>query len=176
MDIKHYIENTSLTLQQIAGTCNCSINKVRTVWMTYSKEFRQVRKVNNYRLSKLGTANPMKGKTGTQHHNYKGVVADGKGYLLILKPEWYTGRKGSKHIFHHHYVACKALGLTAMPKGYVVHHCDEDKQNNSFDNLVLLTMSEHTALHQVLEGATTISKESTLKWVEARRSGKPDMI
>ena len=32
----------------------------------------------------------------------KGIVADGKGYLMILKPSWYTGRKGCKHIFYHH--------------------------------------------------------------------------
>ena len=86
---------------------------------------------------------------------------------MVLKPEWYTGRKKSKHVFVHHIVVCAALGLTEIPKGWVVHHCDENPMNNVFDNLVLMTMTDHGRLHKTLESATTISKESTLKWVEA---------
>ena len=104
---------------------------------------------------------------GYKHHSYKGVVADGRGYWMVLKPEWYTGRKKSKHVFVHHIVMCAALNLTEIPKGWVVHHCDENPENNVFDNLVLMTITDHGRLHKTLEGATTISKESTLKWVEA---------
>ena len=82
------------------------------------------------------------------------------------RPDWYTGRKGCKHVFTHHLVVCKHLGLTAIPKGWVVHHCDFNPHNNEFNNLVLMTMRDHNKLHRFLAGATTISKESTLKWVE----------
>ena len=161
-------EETDLTLQAIADELGFSFKQVFTyVQKYYTKEIRDQRKKKSYSNSKLGAKNPMLGKTGTAHHTYKGVVGDSKGYLLVLKPEWYTGRKGSRHVFQHHVVVCEAMGLTAIPKGWVVHHVDKNPHNNRFDNLVLLTMSDHCRLHRLLEGATTISKESTLKWVEA---------
>ena len=177
MDItKHYIENTELTLQQIADTIGSTYKRVYRVWKTYPNEFRKSRKVNSYRKSKLGDLNPMTGKRGTDHPNYKGVVADGKGYLMVLKPTWYTGRKRSKHVFQHQVVVCEQLGLTQIDAGMCVHHCDHNPQNNNFDNLVLLSLDEHTQLHKELGRATTISKESTLKWVEAHRAAKAVMI
>ena len=164
--IKKLIEETDLTLEQIAKQLGLGYKRVYNVWRTYPKDYRTNRKTLNYRRSKLGVNNPMTGKTGEQHHTYKGVVGDGYGYLMVLKPEWYTGRKGSKHVFQHSVVVCEHLGLTAIPKGWCVHHCDINPHNNNFDNLVLLTTSDHARLHRSLAGATTISKESTLKWVE----------
>ena len=167
MDIKSLYENTDLTQQEIADRLGIHWKKVfKYIKANYSEQYRKGRKAKTYRKSKLGDANPMTGKTGNQHHNFKGEVSDNKGYLMVLKPDWYTGRKGSKHVFSHHVVVCEALGLTAIPKGWVVHHCDENPYNNDFSNLVLLTVADHARLHAALKGSTTISKESTLKWVE----------
>lgn len=166
MDIKFLIENTTLTLDVIAVRAGVSLKHVRKVWGTYPAAFRKARKHSTYSASKLGEQNPMQGKTGEQHPTYVGLVPDGKGYLLVLKPEWYSGRRGSKHVFQHHIVVCQRLGLSAVPAGWVVHHCNGDKWDNRFENLVLMPMGAHTRLHQML-GATTISKESTLKWAEA---------
>lgn len=174
--IRELIENTDLTLHNIAKKLGCSISKVRGVWTKYPKSYRKVRKSDCYRRSKTGNLNPMKGKYGDKHHYYKGVVGDSKGYLMVLKPDWYTGRKGSNHIFEHHYVVCKELGITEVPAGHCVHHCDHNPRNNSFDNLVLLTMSDHSALHSYLGSATTMAKASTLKWVEARNAQKSNDI
>lgn len=167
MNIKYLYENTDLTLQQIADTLGLKLTYVwKKVKQNYSSEYRKTRKVNSYRKSKQGDKNPMFNKFRESHHNYIGDVSDGKGYLMRLKPDWYTGRKGCKHVFSHHVVVCEHLGMTQIPRGWCVHHCDENPHNNDFDNLVLLTMSDHRKLHRYLEGATTISKESTLKWVE----------
>ena len=167
MDIKELYENTELTQQQIADQLGIPFKRVfKYIKANYTPEYRRTRKAKCYRNSKLGDLNPMLGKSGELHHNYLGRTPDGKGYMLVLKPEWYTGRANSKHIFEHHFVLCLAMGLTEIPAGWVVHHCDHIKMNNSFDNLVLITMGDHTRLHQSLKGATTISKESTLKWVE----------
>ena len=169
MNIKHLYENTELTLQQIADSLGLKLTKVwQYVHDNYSSAYRKARKVNSYRKSKVGDKNPMSGKTGDKHHNYIGSVSDGKGYLMMLKPDWYTGRKGCKHVFVHHLVVCRALQLTQIPPRWCVHHCDHNPHNNSFHNLVLLTMKDHSRLHHHLSlaGATTISKESTLKWVE----------
>ena len=165
--IKNLIENTTLTLEEIQAQVGCGMRTVRNVWASYPAAFRKARKAGCYRRSKLGDKNPMLGKHSTEHHNYIGVVSDGKGYLMALKPDWYTGRNGSKHVFVHQLVVCKALGITAMPAGWVVHHCDENPHNNDFSNLVLMLNADHRRLHSALAGATTISKESTLKWVEA---------
>lgn len=168
MDARFFIENTELTLGQIATRLGVGYKVVWNVWKTYPAAFRKARKVRNYQRSKLGQNNPMHGKFGAAHHNFVGEVSDGRGYLMVLRPEWYTGRKRSKHVFAHHVVVCLGLGISSIPKGWCVHHCDEDPHNNDFSNLVLMTMADHTRLHQVMrKGATTTSKEGTLKWVEA---------
>ena len=146
--IKDLYENTQLTLQQIADTVGTSL---KIVWRytkdNYSKEYRTTRKVKNYSVSKLGENNPCLGK---RPPNYKGDCFDGKGYLTVCKPTWYTGRPKYARVFKHHIVVCTALGLTEIPRGYCVHHIDGDKTNNSIDNLLLLTLSAHTKLHQSL--------------------------
>lgn len=172
MDIKTLYETTEMTQQQIAEHLGIPWKRVfKFIKANYSAEDRKARKAVRYRNSKLGDLNPMSGKHGTAHPNFVGEVSDSKGYWMALKPAWYTGRKRSKHVFVHHVVVCKAMGLTEIPAGWCVHHCDFNPQNNDFGNLVLLTTAEHCALHAALAGATTISKESTLKWVEARRAG-----
>jgi len=168
MDIKHYLENTDLTLQQIADRLGITYKRVYTVWKTYPSRYRKARKSANYRKAMLGN-------TRGSRDTYS-LVSDSKGYLLIKKPEWYTGRKKSTHIFYHHYVYCKAESLTEIPKGHVVHHCDANPHNNDLSNLMLMTMSDHAALHSHLLSATTISKESTAKWLEARKSSKEGKI
>jgi hypothetical protein len=167
MDIKFYYENTTMTQQQIANKLSVSWKQVfNYIKDNYSSAYRKTRKAECYRNSKLGANNPMHGKTGAQHHNYSGVVGDSKGYLMVLKPSWYTGRVKSKHVFEHHVVVCLALGITQIPRGWCVHHVDNNPHNNNFENLVLCTMADHRRIHSHFEGATTISKESTLKWVE----------
>lgn len=169
-EIRRLYETTELTLQGIADHLQVPYVRVfKFVKANYTREYRTARKRVSYRNSKTGELNPMTGKYGAQHHGYVGVVSDSKGYLLVLKPSWYTGRAGSKHVFMHHAVVCAALGITAVPRGFHVHHVDRDPYNNAFDNLVLLTAGGHLRLHNtVLVGATTISKESTLKWAEAQ--------
>lgn len=39
----------------------------------------------------------------------------------------------------------------AIPKGYQVHHLDQNKNNNNIDNLMLLSAKEHMALHGIMQ-------------------------
>lgn len=152
--IKLY-ETTELTLDEIGskfGMSRCQVSWI--INKEFSLEYRKERKSKCYRNSKLGEKNPMSGKTGDEHHNYKGDVPDGKGYIMCLKPEWYTGRQGCKHVFKHHIVMCEYLGITKIPAGFHVHHVDGNKKNNEIVNLALLTAQAHMRLHQ-LERATT---------------------
>jgi hypothetical protein len=142
-------EDTELTITKIAdcvGVHYATIHKHLKV--RYTSEFRRSRKTKNYATSKTGDKNPMWGKFGSLHHGYIGDCDDGRGYQLILKPDWFTGREHSKHIYKHHFVMCQFLGITQIPDGFVVHHIDGDKKNNSIDNLSLMTKSAHSTLHQ----------------------------
>lgn len=118
----------------------------------------------------------MLGKTLEQHPCYKGVVSDCKGYLLVVKPDWFTGRKRSHHVFQHSVVYCENSGLTEVPKGHCIHHCDQNPQNNGFGNLIMMTLGQHQRLHRHIGSATTISKESTAKWLEAESTGNSNDI
>lgn len=159
-EIHWWFENSTMTIQQIADYLGSTYKVVYSYTSkNFSKAFRMERKRLNYKRSKTGELNPMFGKKGDAHHNYIGVVSDNKGYLMRLKPEWYTGRKGSKHIYEHHYQYCVANSLTCIPKGYIVHHKDQDPYNNDPDNLLMMTMSDHTKLHCRLRRAETIRKE-----------------
>lgn len=155
--------NTDSTINDICSAVKLPNYMVQVVLNKhFTQEQRDRRKSRLYRISKLGVNNPMTGKKGDLHPNYKGLVEDGKGYLMILRPDWYTGKTGHKYIFYHHYVLCEALGLTQIPKGYVVHHIDYNKKNNDISNLALMTMGAHTRLHSLeskLQGAETIHKE-----------------
>ena len=76
-----------------------------------------------------GTAN---GKPVKQHE-------DEEGYLII-NISWCHGRI-------HQIVYCLFNDLNRVPKGYVVHHDDKNKQNNALSNLKLVTHKEHAFIH-----------------------------
>lgn len=145
--------NTDLTIDAIRSQVCIRTSKLMDVVKQYfSDDYIKNRKSKMYSLSKQGKKNPMLGKCREQHPRYKGEVSDGKGYLMCVKPEWYTGRTGCTHVYVHTLVVCEALGLTELPKGYVVHHIDFDKTNNDINNLALMTISAHGKLHSMFRG------------------------
>lgn len=54
----------------------------------------------------------------------------------------------------HQYVAMLAAGLDEIPSGMHVHHKDCNALNNSEDNLIILTISDHKWIHQQVGIAT----------------------
>jgi hypothetical protein len=68
------------------------------------------------------------------------------GYETIYCDELRTRLK------KHHYTWFIETGhLPDTKNGEQVHHIDGDKLNNSFDNLVLVSVSEHTRIHKSYE-------------------------
>lgn len=147
--IKTLYETTNLSVNQIEKRLH-KRDVMGYIIDNYSKDYRDSRHKRLLSEQKIGDGNPMYRKFGETHPNYKELVSDGKGYIMILKPDWYTGRPGCKHIYYHHYVMCMYLGISEIPSGMVVHHIDFDKTNNDIKNLALMTNEGHMKLHRML--------------------------
>jgi len=143
-----YVSERKPTLREVGEELRLSYHTVvEMVRRELSPEQRAYEKQLRYSRGKLGALNPMKGRTRELHPNYKGNISDGKGYLLVLRPGWFTSRPGSKHVFLHHVVFCESSGLTGIPVGFTVHHIDGNPKNNEIDNLALVTMRGHARIH-----------------------------
>jgi hypothetical protein len=103
------------------------------------EEKRRRLKTLKYSHSKLGNKNPAKGK---RPPNYRGECSDGYGYLTILV--------NGQRQFVHRVVMSEMLGIpvSALPSHLHIHHIDEDKTNNSPDNLALVTGAGHREIHE----------------------------
>lgn len=141
---------TDLPLGEAAKQLRVRTQTLHDKWKSmFSPAEMKARRSRLHRKHKLGAANPSAGRTGEQAFHWKGggPVPDGKGYVLVPKPDWFTGRPSSKYVFEHHVVYCGAHGLTEIPAGYDVHHRDGNKVNNVPENLELLLKPEHGRLH-----------------------------
>lgn len=149
--IIHLFTDTNMPLADICKQVKLEYYIFQDVLKTYFTESEiNDRKHKLYSISKQGDANPMKCKIGARYPNWKGgVVSDGQGYLMVKKPDWYTGRPNSDYVFQHSVVMCEALGLTEIPKGFIVHHIDYNPHNNNINNLALIQMGGHCRLHNI---------------------------
>lgn len=165
-EIFHLFKNTLIPTYEIMRKFKIHRDHYKAFNALLIREFGQAffedRKTRCYASSKVGNKNPMTGKHPATW-NLGEPVADGKGYLMVYKPEWYTGRPGSKYVFQHNVVMCELLGLTELPDGFAVHHIDGNKTNNDPNNLALMLMSGHSRLHSILKklakSAETIREE-----------------
>ena len=82
-----------------------------------------------------------KGKFGKDHPSWRG----GKYWL---NPQGYLVKKvKGKPVFLHREVYLQHNKLKEIPKGYVIHHKDRNKLNNSINNLQMVTRGEHKRIH-----------------------------
>jgi len=83
------------------------------------------------------------GKRGADAPNWKGGQhIDHDGRVRIWDPD-------AKRYYHRSVkVWMAAHPGESVPRGYVIHHKDGDKQNDVPENLVRLSLAEHVALHR----------------------------
>lgn len=67
---------------------------------------------------------------------------------MLIKPA-----EHAHPVYYHIYVWEQVNGK--KPKGYVIHHIDEDKSNNDISNLKMMTISEHAKLHNEIKRRIT---------------------
>jgi len=88
-----------------------------------------------------------------KNNNHEGRFTKEKPQLISLRNEKY--RVPKKKINGKTYnlstiVWCRANNIHRLPMGCVIHHQDLNPENNSSDNLQLMTKDFHTKLHHAL--------------------------
>ena len=89
----------------------------------------------------------VKNNCGEKSTSWKGgKFLDKDGYVLVYKPK----HKRSHHngyVYEHIFLAGKYIGRN-IKKSENVHHIDGNKQNNSIENLEIMTRAQHTIHHR----------------------------
>lgn len=68
-------------------------------------------------------------------------------YIMIIAPNDYPGKLyRNKYIYEHHYVWWKYKNKI-IEKGFIIHHKNHNKHDNSIENLEILSIKEHNKLH-----------------------------
>lgn len=105
-----------------------------------------------------------KEKFGGLNPNFNGGrYVDDKGYIRVLIPDHPYNNSG--YIYEHRLVAEKHLGRFLQP-WETVHHINEIKIDNRWENFYLTTVPEHSAIHR--EG----KKQSKERRQKASERGK----
>lgn len=109
---------------------------------TCSKECDGERKKSIYK----GENNPNYGNRGANNPMFKGDRRISKyGYYELYRPDHPNAKKDG-WIFEHRLIMSEYLGRPLAEYEHV-HHIDENKLNNDFNNLKVMSMSEHIKYH-----------------------------
>lgn len=79
--------------------------------------------------------------------NLKNTYIDDKGYIRYEYSDRLVHRRVAEQKLYRDSNGKKRKQYKKHFSQYVIHHKDEDKQNNDPDNLQILTKAEHKAIH-----------------------------
>ena len=119
------IENNSFVL----GVCNCGCNKSIPIISTYKT------------IQKYILGHHCKKE---RHYNWKGGKCISNGYILILS-FGHPFANSDGRVMEHRLVMEKHLNRY-LTKDEIVHHIDNNPQNNNLSNLKLMTKKQHDKL------------------------------
>jgi len=93
-------------------------------------------------------------KKGSEAHGWRGgKPKHTEGYEWIWVPEGYPNRSKLGYILLHRYIYQEYYKCCLL-KGIIVHHKDENKLNNSIDNLQPVTRGQHNKIHKNFDKLT----------------------
>lgn len=130
--------------------------------LTCSRECsREIRKV-----SMRGERNHQFGLKGSKNATFINGTIERRNNSLVEKMvyigEWYLGPSVNGRIPEHKYMVEKHYkhfgddkfdkidGWHYLKQGLVIHHIDHNHSNNTLENLCVITKSEHTRLHNLI--------------------------
>lgn len=96
------------------------------------------------------------------------------GYIKVMLPYYPTADRQGR-VWEHRYVMEKHIGRLIQDHE-VIHHIDGNKQNNTIDNLRLMSAYDHAVMHlnEMWVKTTSWSKNETQKgWADNRLNPKP---
>lgn len=99
------------------------------------------------------------------------ILFNGKKYYRNPKTGYYENKSfsdGKRKTIRLHRVVYEFYSGKEIPKGYHIHHKDENKDNNDFSNLALVSQSEHAKIHS--KRASEIWKRPEMQ--EASKRGR----
>lgn len=88
---------------------------------------------------------------GENNPNFRNVKFDSDGYCVAVMTE---GPFQGKAMKVHKAVTLATLDLHKIARGFHIHHRDCNLNNNSPENLVILTISDHKWIHKQYGSAT----------------------
>lgn len=95
-------------------------------------------------------------RSGSSHPNWKGGRnISSEGYIEVMVDS-HPRRSQRGYVFEHMLVAEKALGHY-LPEGAIIHHIDENRQNNQNVNLIIC---ENNAYHRLIHRRMNAFKET----------------
>ncbi|OJD66230.1 hypothetical protein BAU26_10125 [Bacillus sp. N35-10-4] len=94
----------------------------------------------------LGKDNPNFENRGAKNPLFKGGRrVNSRGYVLVYHPE-HPNCDQDGYVMEHRYIMSLHLGRP-LEDWEVVHHKDHNKQNNEISNLEVMSLADHTRLH-----------------------------
>ena len=118
------------------------------------------RYLDKYGIYKRSKGEQQSGEGGVNWSGGRNVRKS--GYIEVYMPN-HPRANVRNYVYEHQLVAEKKLGRY-LKDGEVVHHIDQNKSNNSEDNLIVLTNGDHAKLHRMLKNG--IDYRDAIKMVE----------
>lgn len=100
--------------------------------------------------AKLRGGPPKQRRSVWSEDNWDDGFIGHKGYFRVYFPASPNAAKGG-YVRRSHAVWFIHTGLK-VPKGFVIHHCNKNKLDDNYENLLLVSVGEHTVLHCKKEG------------------------
>ena len=114
---------------------------------SYDSIYKKAYKLGLVRACRIETVNrkqsARKGSNNNLWHGGKTVTR--KGYVMLRNPEHHRANK--RGYVMEHILVWEEANSRELPVGWVVHHIDGVKNNNSPENLQAMTAGEHSVLH-----------------------------